>query len=130
MHDLKFYMAITQDHPVRNIVTSYPRPTTALFQCLVQQVLIRTDDSSVTQYKPVTWTGRQPGSDVIVIGQKLQFCSDGILIPIEMQEYIWIPEIIRKLHVDKISVPSRYPPPPEEGFEGHVPSEYPHYSVM
>lgn len=39
MYDLKFYLAITQDHPVRNIACLYSQP---LFQCLVQEVLIRT----------------------------------------------------------------------------------------
>ena len=39
MKDLRFNLAITQDHPVRNIACSYPQP---LFQCLVQQVLIWT----------------------------------------------------------------------------------------
>jgi len=58
MHDLRVYLAITQDHPLQNIVSSYPRPTTELFQCLVQQVLILdSDDSSVTQYKPIACTG-------------------------------------------------------------------------
>ena len=63
------------------------------------------DDSDVTQYKAVTCTGRQPGSDIIIIGPELQFSSDGTLIPVEQQEYVWIPEILRKLHLDKISAP-------------------------
>ena len=62
-------------------------------------------DNGVTQYKAVTCTGRQPGSDIYVIGPELQFFSDGTLIPTDTQEYVWIPEILRKLHVDKISAP-------------------------
>ena len=61
------------------------------------------DDLSLVQtsymHQPATWFRR------IVTGPELQFCSDGTLIPIEMQEYIWIPEILCKLHVDKISAP-------------------------
>ena len=52
------------------------------------------DDSDVTQYKAVTCIGQQPGSDVIVIGPELQLSSDGILIPVEQQEYVWIPNIL------------------------------------
>ena len=48
-------------------------------------------DDGVTQYKPVTCTGRQPGSDVTVIEPELQFFKDGTLIPTDMQEYVWIP---------------------------------------
>ena len=63
------------------------------------------DDSGVTQYKLITCTGQQPGSDIIVIGQELQFSSDESLIPIDMQEYVWTPEILRKLKSLPHSVP-------------------------
>ena len=43
--------------------------------------------------------GRQPGSDVFVIGPTLQFTSDGKVIPEEEQTYVWIPYILKKLNV-------------------------------
>ena len=58
-----------------------------------------------TQYLPVVCTGLQPGSNAIVVGPELQFFTDGSAIPTENQQYIWIPEIMRKLQADKISAP-------------------------
>ncbi len=55
------------------------------------------------KYKPVVCSGLQPGSNTVVIGPHLQFLSDGTPIPPECQEYIWVPEILHKLHADKIS---------------------------
>lgn len=43
--------------------------------------------------------GRQPDSDVFVIGSTLQFTSDGKVIPEEEQTYVWIPYILKKLNV-------------------------------
>lgn len=62
-------------------------------------------DGTVQHYLPVVCTGRQPGSDVFVVGTDLHFNSDGSRIAPDMQQYIWIPEILHKLHVDKISAP-------------------------
>ncbi len=50
-------------------------------------------------YKPVTALGRQPQSDVYIIGPNLHFHSDGTPIPSERQEYIWLPHILQKLKV-------------------------------
>ena len=58
-----------------------------------------------TQYLPVVFTGLQPGSNAIVVGPELQFFTDGSAIPTENQQYIWIPEIMRKLQAYKISAP-------------------------
>ena len=49
--------------------------------------------------------GRQPNSDVFVVGPELQFYSTGSPIPPDLQQYIWIPEILCKLHIDKILAP-------------------------
>ena len=54
---------------------------------------------------PVICTGRQPNSDVYVIGPELQFNSDGTRIAPEKQQYIWIPQVLQKLHVDKVIAP-------------------------
>ena len=54
---------------------------------------------------PVICTGRQPNSDVYVIGPELQFNSDGTRIAPERQQYIWIPQVLQKLHVDKVIAP-------------------------
>lgn len=48
------------------------------------------------QYKAVSFTGRQPGSDVFVFGPTIQVSLEGQIIPVEDQEYLWIPEIIHK----------------------------------
>ena len=48
------------------------------------------------QYKAVSFTGRQPGSDVFVFGPTIQVSLEGQIIPVEDQEYLWIPEIIQK----------------------------------
>ncbi len=57
------------------------------------------------EYIPVVCTGRQPKSDVFVVGPTLHFCSDGTKIAEDDQQYIWVPEIFKKLHSDKISAP-------------------------
>ena len=41
--------------------------------------------------------GRQPGSNIFVLGPNLLFKSDGTLIASDEQDYIVIPEIIQKL---------------------------------
>ncbi len=50
-------------------------------------------------YKPVTAVGRQPQSDVYVLGPKLHFRLDGTPIPPKRQEYLWLPHILQKLRV-------------------------------
>lgn len=59
----------------------------------------------MAEYIPVVCTGRQPNSDVFVVGQNLQFNNRGKQIPEDVQQYIWVPEIMKKLHIDKISAP-------------------------
>ena len=41
--------------------------------------------------------GWQPSSNIFVLGETLQFCSNGEVIPIDEQEYIFIPLILEKL---------------------------------
>jgi hypothetical protein len=48
--------------------------------------------------KPVTTLGRQPKSDVFVLGPKLHIAYDGE-IPQDKQTYVWIPSIMQKLRV-------------------------------
>ena len=55
------------------------------------------DDSS--SVSAVEQMGRQPGSNVFVIGPTLQFTSEGDVIPNEEQTYVWIPYILKKLKV-------------------------------
>ena len=49
--------------------------------------------------------GRQPDSDVYVIGPNLQFFSDGTAIPVENQLYVWVPRILKKLKVSNLVQP-------------------------
>ena len=39
--------------------------------------------------------GRQPNSDVYVIGPNLQFFSDGTVIPVADRLYVWVPRIMK-----------------------------------
>lgn len=41
--------------------------------------------------------GRQPGSDVFVLGPSVQFYRNGEPIQPENQVYLWVPEIMMKL---------------------------------
>lgn len=50
------------------------------------------------QYKAVSGTGCQPDSNVFVFGPNLQLSGEGEPIPLDEQEYIWIPQILDKLH--------------------------------
>ena len=47
--------------------------------------------------KPVVCMGWQSGSNVFVLGETLQFCETGVLIPPDEQEYVYIPFILEKL---------------------------------
>ena len=48
--------------------------------------------------KPVTTLGRQPKSDVFVLGPNLHIVYDGE-IPPDKQMHVWIPSIMQKLRV-------------------------------
>ena len=61
---------------------------------------MESDEESASRqkvFKPVVCMGRQPGSEVFVLGPNLLFRSNGAQIASEDQEYIVIPEIIQKL---------------------------------
>ena len=49
--------------------------------------------------------GRQPTSNVYVLGPNLQFYSDGIAIPPEEQKFVWVSCIINKLKISNILHP-------------------------
>ena len=49
--------------------------------------------------------GRQPNSDVYVLGPDLQFFSDGTAVPVEEQKYVWVPRIMKKLKVSNLLHP-------------------------
>lgn len=49
--------------------------------------------------------GRQPNSDVYVIGPNLQFFSDGTVIPVADRLYVWVPRIMKKLKVSNLLHP-------------------------
>ena len=55
--------------------------------------------------KPVVCTGRQPGSNVFVLGPNLQFCSDGTSIAPQQQEFVWVPRVFKKLKISHIVHP-------------------------
>lgn len=55
--------------------------------------------------KPAVCKGRQPDSDVYVLGPEIQFWSDGKPIPLEEQQYVWITHVLKRLHMTKICVP-------------------------
>lgn len=57
------------------------------------------DSEDCESVHPVEMMGRQPNSDVFVIGPTLQFTSQGDAIPPEDQTYLWIPYILKKLKV-------------------------------
>ena len=54
-------------------------------------------DVECTEYKPVVCLGWQPGSNIFVIGEDLQFTDTGDIIPKEQQQFIYIPQIMEKL---------------------------------
>lgn len=51
------------------------------------------------KYVAVTCIGRQPGSDVYVLGRKNQFTMQGLPIQEDEQEYVWVDEILLKIGV-------------------------------
>jgi hypothetical protein len=55
-------------------------------------------DDNATQYDAVTCTGRQPNSHVFVFGPNFQVADSGDIIPAEDQRFVWIDEILQKLH--------------------------------
>ena len=64
--------------------------------------------------KPVECLGRQPGSDIFVLGETLQFRSNGESIPRDEQEYVYVPYILEKLGLSKsISPISNLPDVPD-----------------
>ena len=56
-------------------------------------------------YIAVCNIGRQPYSDVYVIGPDLQYTMEGELIAKEKQVYAWIPEILSKLKMPMSMIP-------------------------
>lgn len=61
--------------------------------------------------KPVVCMGRQPDSNVFVLGPSLQFHSDGTAIPPQDQEFVWVPRILKKLKIGHIIHPLSLLPP-------------------
>ena len=49
--------------------------------------------------------GRQPSSDTYVLGPELQFYANGRCVPVEDQDFIWVPEVIEKLHLHRLISP-------------------------
>ena len=43
--------------------------------------------------------GRQPGSQVFVLGPNLQFRSNGASIPQQEQTYVWVEYLLKKLKI-------------------------------
>ena len=56
-----------------------------------------TDDDQPKSIKPVCCIGRQPDSEVFVLGPKVQFWSDGRVLKPEDSEYKFIPKILDQL---------------------------------
>lgn len=63
--------------------------------------------------KPVVCKGWQPGSNTFVLGETLQFHSNGEIIPVDKQEYIFIPLILEKLGMASAICPINTLPPIE-----------------
>ena len=55
--------------------------------------------------KPVTCIGRQPNSEVFILGPELQFTSAGVLIEKVVQEYKFIPTLLKQLGALKCASP-------------------------
>ena len=74
------------------------------------------DVDSKSTMKAVTCIGRQPNSDVFVLGPDLHFTSDGRLIEKESREYKFIPTLLKQLGGLKGSSVIRFLPecPPEK----------------
>ena len=49
--------------------------------------------------------GRQPSSDTYVLGPELQFYANGRRVPVEDQDFIWVPEVLEKLHLHRLISP-------------------------
>ena len=54
-------------------------------------------DQRPKEYMAVSCVGRQPGSDVFVLGPSIQFHRNGEPIQPDDQVYLWVPEIMIKL---------------------------------
>jgi hypothetical protein len=56
-------------------------------------------------YVAVTCIGRQPDSDVYVLGKTAQFTMKGIPIPQEQKEFVWVEAILDKMgvHINDLS---------------------------
>ena len=52
----------------------------------------------------VTCIGRQPDSDVYVLGQKMQFNMKGEPIAEEDQSYVWVEEILTGLGINQAEI--------------------------
>ncbi len=71
------------------------------------------DDNEPTQsvqvmsrkYKPVICSGRQPNSNIFVVGPLCHFENDGTVVAEKDQDFIWIPYVIRKLRKDGVMTP-------------------------
>lgn len=76
----------------------------------------------VRSFHPVVCMGRQPNSDVYIIGPSLQFGSDGSAIRSDEQTYLWVPRVIQKLRLNNIMHPIQALPavsqPVNQLFEG------------
>ncbi len=57
------------------------------------------------KYRPVICSGRQPNSDIFIVGPLCQFTKDGKSIPENEHEYIWVPYIIKKLRKNSVMTP-------------------------
>ena len=72
-----------------------------IFTCSTQ------DDSSSNseseedkpQMKAVACMGRQPGSNVFVLGPGHQYYRNGVCIPQDQQQYVWINYLLKKLKI-------------------------------
>ena len=53
-------------------------------------------------YKPVVCLGRQPSLEPYVLGPELQFYAIGRCVPVEDQDFIWIPEVLEKLLLHRL----------------------------
>ena len=57
------------------------------------------------KFNPVVCSGRQPGTDIFIVGPELQFTKEGREIPVHDQDYVWVPYILKKLKKDCVISP-------------------------
>ena len=78
----------------------------ALIICSTQDEYSDESDQDKPQLKAVVCMGRQPGSNVFVLGPRLQFYSNGDSIPTDQQHYVWVDYLLNSSRFTTRSIQS------------------------